>query len=171
MTVVHTGKGQGCRPRIARKSVCRRGLHLISVVERGVDSDESFARFRGLLGHGLPLVLVFLASTAQGQIDLPTSKQLAEPVPGSPQRLNSLPMTAAISPDGRYLAVVNAGYGTFESRVSAIDRGGRHPHRQSDRFPRTENGHGSAANPLFRAGLRQGRHASLRGHSIRSALQ
>jgi DNA-binding beta-propeller fold protein YncE len=30
--------------------------------------------------------------------------------------LNSLPMTAAISPDGRYLAVVNAGYGTFESR-------------------------------------------------------
>ena len=30
--------------------------------------------------------------------------------------LNSLPMTAAVSPDGRYLAVVNAGYGTFESR-------------------------------------------------------
>jgi DNA-binding beta-propeller fold protein YncE len=25
-------------------------------------------------------------------------------------------MTAAVSPDGRYLAVVNAGYGTFESR-------------------------------------------------------
>ena len=49
-------------------------------------------------------------------INLPTSKQLAEPVPGSPQRLNSLPMTAAISPDGRYLAVVNAGYGTFESQ-------------------------------------------------------
>ena len=48
-------------------------------------------------------------------IDLPTSKQLAEPVPGSPQRLNSLPMTAALSPDGRYLAVVNAGFGTFES--------------------------------------------------------
>ncbi len=51
-----------------------------------------------------------------GPIVLPTSKQLAEPVPGAPQRLNSLPMTAAISPDGRYLAVVNAGYGTFESR-------------------------------------------------------
>jgi DNA-binding beta-propeller fold protein YncE len=47
---------------------------------------------------------------------LPTSKELAEPAPGSPQMLNSLPMTAAISPDGRYLAVVNAGYGTFESR-------------------------------------------------------
>ncbi len=49
-------------------------------------------------------------------IDLPTSKELAEPAPGSPQMLNSLPMTAAVSPDGRYLAVVNAGYGTFESR-------------------------------------------------------
>jgi DNA-binding beta-propeller fold protein YncE len=49
-------------------------------------------------------------------IPLPTSKELAEPAPGSPQMLNSLPMTAALSPDGRYLAVVNAGYGTFESR-------------------------------------------------------
>src|SRR5271168_3785899 len=48
-------------------------------------------------------------------LNLPTSKQLVEPAPGSPQRLNSLPMTAAISPDGRYLAVVNAGFGTFES--------------------------------------------------------
>ena len=49
-------------------------------------------------------------------IALPTSKELLEPAPGSPQMLNSLPMTAAVSPDGRYLAVVNAGYGTFESR-------------------------------------------------------
>ena len=48
-------------------------------------------------------------------LNLPTSKQLHEPVPGQPQTPNSLPMTAAISPDGRYLAVVNAGYGTFES--------------------------------------------------------
>jgi DNA-binding beta-propeller fold protein YncE len=61
---------------------------------------------------GLPALQAQLASPT---ISLPTSKQLAEPVPGSPQRLNSLPMTAAISPDGRYLAVVNAGYGTFES--------------------------------------------------------
>ncbi|HEV2275718.1 MAG TPA: bifunctional YncE family protein/alkaline phosphatase family protein [Acidobacteriaceae bacterium] len=49
-------------------------------------------------------------------IDLPTGKQLVEPVPGSPVRLNSLPMTIAVSPDGRYLATVNAGYGTFESK-------------------------------------------------------
>src|SRR5271154_7488194 len=53
---------------------------------------------------------------ALGQaIDLPTSKQIVRPVPGSPQRLNSLPMSMAISPDGRYVVTVNAGYGTFES--------------------------------------------------------
>jgi DNA-binding beta-propeller fold protein YncE len=48
-------------------------------------------------------------------IDLPTSKQILDPVPGSPQRLNSLPMSMAVSPDARYVVTVNAGYGTFES--------------------------------------------------------
>ena len=47
--------------------------------------------------------------------DLPTSKQLIEPVPGHPQRINSLPMSIAISPDKRYVVTINAGYGTFES--------------------------------------------------------
>ena len=36
-------------------------------------------------------------------------------MPGQPQRLNSLPMTMAVSPDGRYVVTVNAGYGTYES--------------------------------------------------------
>jgi DNA-binding beta-propeller fold protein YncE len=54
---------------------------------------------------------------AAGQsIDLPTSKQIVRPVPGSPQRLNGLPMSMAVSPDGRYVVTVNAGYGTFESK-------------------------------------------------------
>jgi DNA-binding beta-propeller fold protein YncE len=48
-------------------------------------------------------------------IDLPTSKQIVRPVPGSPQQLNSLPMSMAVSADGRYVVTVNAGYGTFES--------------------------------------------------------
>src|ERR1700722_17902218 len=48
-------------------------------------------------------------------IDLPTSKQIVRPVPGSPQRLNSLPMSMVMSPDGRYVVTANAGYGTFES--------------------------------------------------------
>ncbi|WP_433965580.1 bifunctional YncE family protein/alkaline phosphatase family protein [Tunturiibacter gelidiferens] len=48
-------------------------------------------------------------------IDLPTSKEILQPVPGSPQRLNGLPMSMAISPDQRFVVTVNAGYGTFES--------------------------------------------------------
>ena len=49
-------------------------------------------------------------------INLPTSKQLIEPVPGNPQRLNSEPISMAVSPDGRYVVTVNAGYGTYESK-------------------------------------------------------
>jgi len=48
--------------------------------------------------------------------DLPTSKQLIGEIPGHPQRLNSLPMSMAVSPDGRYVVTVNAGYGTYESK-------------------------------------------------------
>jgi DNA-binding beta-propeller fold protein YncE len=63
-----------------------------------------------------PVVFIALQSVGTSQtISLPTSKQLIEPVPGSPQRLNSLPMAMAWSPDHRYLAIINAGYGTVES--------------------------------------------------------
>ncbi len=62
-----------------------------------------------------------VACSLQGQkigpppIDLPSSKQILPSVPGTPQRLNSLPMAFALSPDGRYTAIVNAGFGTAES--------------------------------------------------------
>ena len=49
-------------------------------------------------------------------IDLPSSKQLIGEIPGHPQRLNSLPLSMAVSPDGHYVVTVNAGYGTFESK-------------------------------------------------------
>jgi DNA-binding beta-propeller fold protein YncE len=49
-------------------------------------------------------------------IDLPSSKQLIGEAPGHPQRLNGLPISMAISPDGRYVVTVDAGYGTFESQ-------------------------------------------------------
>ncbi len=62
------------------------------------------------------LLTVGVQTNGAQTIDLPTSKQLMEPVPGSPQRLNSLPMSMAISPDGRYVVTVNAGYGTYESK-------------------------------------------------------
>jgi DNA-binding beta-propeller fold protein YncE len=88
----------------------------------------SFQEFRS--SAACPLLSAFvvtgLALTAQSRaqapadaaskvIDLPSSKQLFEPVPGNPRRLNSLPMSIAVSPDARYVVTVNAGYGTFES--------------------------------------------------------
>jgi YVTN family beta-propeller protein len=60
--------------------------------------------------------LTFTASAQEGKtIDLPSSKQLTTPVPGDPKRLNTLPMSIAVSPDKRYVVTLNAGYGTFES--------------------------------------------------------
>lgn len=59
------------------------------------------------------------------RVDLPSSKQLLLPVPGEPQKLNSLPMVMAKSPDGHYIAVINAGYGTYDSHymqsIAVID--------------------------------------------------
>ena len=73
-------------------------------------------RIRVLLTFAIT-VLTFSTLNIQGQtIDLPTSKQLIEPAPGEPQRINSLPMTMAVSPDGRYVVTINAGYGTYESK-------------------------------------------------------
>jgi DNA-binding beta-propeller fold protein YncE len=60
-------------------------------------------------------------------VHLPSSKEIIGPVPGSPQKLNSLPMTAAWSADRRYLALVNAGFGTVESTyeqsIAILDTG------------------------------------------------
>jgi len=80
---------------------------------------------RTRVGVGIIAWAAVLAATASAQrtgqtpvktIDLPTSKQLIGEIPGKPERLNSLPMTMAVSPDGRYVVTVNAGYGTFESQ-------------------------------------------------------
>ena len=60
--------------------------------------------------------LLFSIITLAQTIDLPTSKQLIDEIPGRVQRLNSLPMSMAVSPDKRYVVTVNAGYGTFESQ-------------------------------------------------------
>jgi DNA-binding beta-propeller fold protein YncE len=48
--------------------------------------------------------------------NLPTSKQLLGEIPGNPRCINGLPLSMAISPDGRYVVTVNAGFGTFESQ-------------------------------------------------------
>jgi DNA-binding beta-propeller fold protein YncE len=48
-------------------------------------------------------------------INLPTSKTLTTPTPGRIGSTNSFPSTIAISPDGRYAALLNNGYGTQET--------------------------------------------------------
>jgi DNA-binding beta-propeller fold protein YncE len=50
-------------------------------------------------------------------VSLPTSKHLQLPLPGAPQRTNSFPATMALSPDGRYAALLNSGYGTVDSGI------------------------------------------------------
>jgi hypothetical protein len=48
-------------------------------------------------------------------IMLPTSKMLTVPSPGRIGSTNSFPATMALSPDGRYAALLNDGYGTQET--------------------------------------------------------
>ena len=60
-------------------------------------------------------LVIFLSTSLYAQtINLPSSKTL-EPVPGSPQKLNSFPSNIVISPDGHYAAILNQGYGTEAS--------------------------------------------------------
>jgi DNA-binding beta-propeller fold protein YncE len=56
-----------------------------------------------------------MAQEGREAVHLATSKTLLLPAPGGPQKINSFPIAAAISPDGRYLAILNNGYGTPES--------------------------------------------------------
>src|SRR5271157_5833888 len=67
------------------------------------------------------LSLAALMAAAQTSRDkkevlLPSSKKLLAPLPGSPQHTNSFPTAIALSPDGKYLAILNNGYGAAESK-------------------------------------------------------
>ena len=65
-----------------------------------------------------PLLVAFLVARASDQarvVHLPTSKNLTLPVPGYLGHTNSFPETIAVSPDHRYAALLNMGYGTQES--------------------------------------------------------
>ena len=78
----------------------------------------------------LLLLLTVLTAVAQPappkqEVALPSSKTLYLPAPGDPQRTNSLPMALALSPDGRYLAILNNGWGTagagFRQSIALLD--------------------------------------------------
>ncbi len=61
------------------------------------------------------LILGLSAAERSGRINLPSGKNLTLPVPGYLARTNSFPATIALSPDGRYAALLNQGYGTQET--------------------------------------------------------
>jgi DNA-binding beta-propeller fold protein YncE len=62
----------------------------------------------------------------QSSIPISTSKMLTTPAPGRIGSTNSFPATIAISPDGRYAALLNDGYGTQETlgtqSIAVLDR-------------------------------------------------
>jgi YVTN family beta-propeller protein len=84
-----------------------------------------------VIGLAGVIAIAAVGSLAQAQqstataVNLPTSKQLFAPAPGDPRRLNSLPTSLAVAPDGRWVVSVNQGYGTFESQykqsISVLD--------------------------------------------------
>jgi DNA-binding beta-propeller fold protein YncE len=63
-------------------------------------------------------------------IMLPSSKQLSVPSPGRIADTNSFPATIALSPDGRYAALLNDGYGTQEDlahqSIAVLDLSNNH---------------------------------------------
>ncbi len=61
------------------------------------------------------MFIVVRAADRSRRINLPTSKTLTLPVPGYIGRTNSFPATIALSPDKRYAALLNQGYGTQET--------------------------------------------------------
>jgi DNA-binding beta-propeller fold protein YncE len=67
------------------------------------------------LFSALVVFMVARANDRSRRINLPTSKSLTLPVPGYLARTNSFPATIALSPDGRYAALLNQGYGTQET--------------------------------------------------------
>jgi DNA-binding beta-propeller fold protein YncE len=74
------------------------------------------ARFRIFFLLFCPFLFVIAArSQERERTHLPTSKTVLHPTPGAPQRTNGFPETIALSPDGRYAALLNNGYGSAES--------------------------------------------------------
>lgn len=97
----------------------------------------SFRRHKYLSSLAQRGICVLLAGTGFAQnppagrpatnppINLPTSKQLTVPSPGRIGSTNSFPGTMVLSPDGRYAALLDYGYGTQETQahqgISVLD--------------------------------------------------
>jgi DNA-binding beta-propeller fold protein YncE len=93
--------------------------------------SRSILVFHSLLLGSIFVVVGALTLSAQqtpGEqkiIHLPTSKQLTVPSPGRIGSTNSFPATMVVSPDGKYAALLNDGYGTQETlahqSISVLD--------------------------------------------------
>ncbi len=72
-----------------------------------------------------PVAFAQSPSGERAPINLSTSKMLTVPSPGRVGDTNSFPATIALSPDGRYAALLNDGYGTQETlahqSISVLD--------------------------------------------------
>ena len=113
------------------------------------------------------LLIVFMVARAAEntrRINLPTSKSLTLPVPGYLARTNSFPATIALSPDGRYAALLNQGYGTRGIGSAPVDRNSRSQQQSTARFSRRppERRLFHAPKLFHRPGILERRQASLR---------
>jgi DNA-binding beta-propeller fold protein YncE len=89
---------------------------------------RSLALRSALVGLALMSVVQFgrvQEAPVNRTVHLPSSKVLLVPLPGRPQQTNSFPTAMALSPDGRFLALLNNGRGTAESAyqqsISVLD--------------------------------------------------
>ncbi len=83
-----------------------------------------------LLAITAPLVCAQEPRSDHKLIPLPTSKMLSVPSPGRIGDTNGFPATIALSPDGRYAAMLNDGYGTQEDlahqSIAVLDLSNNH---------------------------------------------
>jgi len=76
---------------------------------------RSFCRLSICVLLSATFALAQSPSADRPPITLPTSKMLTVPAPGRIGSTNSFPATMVLSPDGRYAALLNDGYGTQEA--------------------------------------------------------
>ena len=70
-----------------------------------------------LLSCVIVVVWAVAAGPLRKRISLPSSKIIIGPVPGNAQPMGSFPVNIQISPDKKYAAILEAGYGTIDTEL------------------------------------------------------